>query len=120
MTGCTPQTLVGDKRNGGYTDLRTYFGKQVLGKDDLTYRTVIAIFAVALLMALAISWAALGTIDAIQTAEWFIASAMVLLRLQKLRDVESFSTLFLNCDCWRAIGCPMVISTSLQRRSPGS
>jgi glutaredoxin len=94
----TPQTFFGDKRIGGYTDLRAHFGKKVLTKGDLTYRPVIAIFAVAFLMALAISWAALATIDAIRTAEWFIASAMVLLGLQKLRDVESFSTMFLNYD----------------------
>jgi glutaredoxin len=94
----TPQTFFGDKRIGGYTDLRAYFGKRVLGKGDLTYRPVIAIFAVALLMAVAISWTALGSINAIRTTEWFIASAMVLLGLQKLRDVESFSTMFLNYD----------------------
>ncbi|WP_196259244.1 MauE/DoxX family redox-associated membrane protein [Pelagibacterium limicola] len=94
----TPQTFFGDKRIGGYTDLRAYFGKKVPGKDDLTYRPVIAIFAVAFLTALAISWAALGMFDALRTAEWFIATAMVLLGLQKLRDVESFSTMFLNYD----------------------
>lgn len=94
----TPQTFIGGRRVGGYDDLREFFGKTVLREGDTTYRPVIAIFAVALLMGLAISWAALGTIDPIRAGEWFIASAMVLLGLQKLRDVESFSTMFLNYD----------------------
>ncbi|TVR06579.1 MAG: glutaredoxin [Salinarimonadaceae bacterium] len=94
----TPQTFIGGERIGGYDDLREHFGKTVLRKGETTYRPVFAIFAVAFLMALAISWAALGAIDPIRTAEWFIASAMVLLGLQKLRDVENFSTMFLNYD----------------------
>lgn len=94
----TPQIFIDGKRIGGHDDLREFFGKQVIGAGDTTYRPVIAIFAVALLMALAISWAALGTVDPIRTVEWFIASAMVLLGLQKLRDVEGFSTMFLNYD----------------------
>ena len=47
----TPQTFVGDTRIGGYDDLRVY-----LGKDDAdastTYRPVIALFSMTLLMAL--------------------------------------------------------------------
>lgn len=94
----TPQTFIGGRRIGGYDDLRDFFGKTVIRKGDTTYRPVIAIFSVALLMAAATSWAALGTIDPVHTAEWFIATAMVLLGLQKLRDVEGFSTMFLNYD----------------------
>lgn len=33
-----------------------------------------------------------------RTIEWFIAISMVLLGLQKLKDVEQFSTMFLNYD----------------------
>jgi glutaredoxin len=94
----TPQAFIGGNRIGGYDALRELFGRAVIRDGDTTYRPVIAIFAVAALMGLAISWAALGTIDPIRTAEWFIASAMVLLGLQKLRDVEGFSTMFLNYD----------------------
>lgn len=94
----TPQTFIDGRRIGGHDDLRRYFGKTVIGPGDTTYRPVVAIFAVALLMALAISWAALGTIAPLRVAEWFIATAMVLLGLQKLRDVEGFSTMFLNYD----------------------
>lgn len=70
----------------------------MLREGDTTYRPVIAIFAVALLTGMAISWAAFGAIEPVRTIEWFIASAMVLLGLQKLRDVESSSTMFLNYD----------------------
>ena len=94
----TPHAFIGGERVGGYTELREHFGKSVTREGETSYRPVIAIFSVALLMGLAISWAALGTIDPIRTAEWFIASAMVLLGLQKLRDVEGFSTMFLNYD----------------------
>ncbi len=94
----TPQAFIDGERVGGYDELREHFGKRVLRKDDTTYRPVITIFSVALLIGLSVSWAALGAIDPIRAAEWFIASAMVLLGLQKLRDIESFSTMFLNYD----------------------
>ncbi|MEO3385100.1 glutaredoxin [Mesorhizobium sp. CAU 1741] len=94
----TPQTFIDGRRIGGHDDLRAYFGKPVEREGDTSYRPVIAIFAVAALMGLAISWAAFGTVEPIRTAEWVIASAMILLGLQKLRDVEGFSTMFLNYD----------------------
>jgi glutaredoxin len=94
----TPQTFIGGARIGGYDDLRVHFGKDDPDADQTTYCPVIAIFAVAALTALAISWAAFGTIAPIQSAEWFIAVAMVLLGLQKLQDVEGFSIMFLNYD----------------------
>ncbi len=40
----------------------------------------------------------MGTLLTPMVIEWFIATAMVLLGLQKLRDVEGFSTMFLNYD----------------------
>lgn len=94
----TPQTFIAGERIGGYGALRERFGKSVIHEGDTTYKPVIAIFAVALLMGAAISWAALGAIHPAQTVEWSIAAAMVLLGLQKLRDVEGFSTMFLNYD----------------------
>jgi hypothetical protein len=59
---------------------------------------VIAIFAVAFLMALATSWAALGTVFTLRAGEWFIAFSMCILAIQKLQDLEAFSTMFLNYD----------------------
>lgn len=94
----TPQTFIDGRRIGGHDDLRRFFGKPVPDEDDTTYRPVIAIFAVALLAALAMSWAAHGSLEVVRVGEWFIATAMVLLGLQKLQDVEGFSTMFLNYD----------------------
>lgn len=94
----TPQTFIGAERIGGHDDLRAYFGHQVSTDDETRYQPVIAIFAVALLMAIAVSWYALGTLFGIRTFEWFIAISMCLLAIQKLQDVESFSTMFLNYD----------------------
>jgi hypothetical protein len=59
---------------------------------------VIAIFSVAFLMALGLSWASFGTILTLRAFEWFIAISMCFLAVQKLQDVESFSTMFLNYD----------------------
>ena len=59
---------------------------------------MIAIFAVAFLMALVVSWYVFGTILTIRAFEWFIAISMCILAVQKLQDVESFSTMFLNYD----------------------
>lgn len=93
----TPQVFIGGERIGGYEALREYFGEDVPDADDTSYRPVIAVFAGAFLMALAVGWAA-GELAVIVTVERFIAFGMVLLGLQKLQDVESFSTMFLNYD----------------------
>jgi glutaredoxin len=94
----TPQTFIGGERIGGYDDLRRYFGKPVRDPAAVTYRPVIAVFAVAALMALATSWAAHGALLTVAAGEWFIAFSMVILALLKLQDVESFSSMFLNYD----------------------
>ncbi|MEE2862189.1 MAG: MauE/DoxX family redox-associated membrane protein [Pseudomonadota bacterium] len=94
----TPQTFIAGDRIGGYDDLRRHFGKTVKSKDETSYRPVIAIFSMAFLMALAISWFTFGTIFTIRALEWFIAISMCILAIQKLQDVESFSTMFLNYD----------------------
>jgi hypothetical protein len=78
--------------------LREYFGEPVTGPDETSYTPVFAIFAVSLLMALAMSWAAYGTLLTVRALEWFIAVTMCVLAIQKLQDVESFSTMFLNYD----------------------
>jgi glutaredoxin len=94
----TPQTFIEGKRIGGYDDLREYFGKDVRGENQTSYRPVAVIFGVAFLMALAMSWTAYGDFLTVRAAEWFIAISMCILAIQKLRDVESFSTMFLNYD----------------------
>ena len=94
----TPQTFIEGKRIGGYDDLRRFFGLNVRDPDAVSYRPVIAVFAVAALMALATRCAAMGHCATLHSVEWFIAFAMCLLAMLKLQDVESFSTMFLNYD----------------------
>ncbi len=94
----TPQTFIDGRRVGGYDDLRAYLGREVKADDAVTYKPVIALFAMALAMALAASWAAYGSVLTVAAAEWFVAFAMCLLALQKLKDVDGFATMFLNYD----------------------
>ena len=94
----TPQAFIDGERIGGYEALRDHFGKEVKDEDETSYTPVLMTFAVAFLMALAVSWAAYGTVLTLRAAEWFIAISMCFLAVQKLQDVESFSTMFLNYD----------------------
>ena len=91
----TPQIWIEGERVGGYQALReklTDFDPKAT-----TYAPVIILFAVAAATALALSIGVLGAITW-QTLGWFISISMILLGMQKLRDVESFSTMFLNYD----------------------
>lgn len=65
---------------------------------QVTYTPIIAVFAMAALMALAASHAAFGSAFTVRAAEWFIAFSMCILAIQKLRDLESFSNMFLGYD----------------------
>ncbi|MEO0637851.1 MAG: glutaredoxin family protein [Pseudomonadota bacterium] len=94
----TPQAFIDGDRVGGFDDLSAFFGKQTKAKDGTTYIPVIAIFSVAALMAVAITWTSTQTVLTGRTIELFIAVSMVLLGLQKLQDVERFATMFLNYD----------------------
>lgn len=94
----TPQIWIDGQRIGGHDDLLRFLGKPVRDAEALTYAPVVAIFAMAAAMALAASWAVSGALLTVRAAEWFIAIAMCLLALQKLRDVESFATQFLGYD----------------------
>ena len=94
----TPQTFIGGERVGGYDDLRRFFGKTVRDPKAVTYRPVIAVFSMTAVMALAVSYAVLGTPFTVRAGEWFIAFSMCVLALLKLQNVESFSSMFLNYD----------------------
>lgn len=94
----TPQTFIDGERIGGHDDLRRHFGLRVRDPDAVSYRPVIALFAMTALMAVAASHAAFGTALTMQAAEWFVSFSMVVLALLKLQDVDSFSTMFLNYD----------------------
>ena len=94
----TPQTFIGGERIGGYEALRKYLGKPVRDPKAVTYQPVIAVFGMAALMALAASWGSLGALLTERSAEWFIAFSMCILAILKLRDIESFSNMFLGYD----------------------
>jgi glutaredoxin len=96
----TPQAFIEGERLGGYDDLRVHFGidKPPEERSDVTYQPVIAIFAVAALLALGLSWHQYETLFTLRAFEWFIALSMTLLAVEKLQDIESFSTMFLNYD----------------------
>ncbi len=93
----TPQTWIGDERIGGYTDLASHFGNPV-ENEGTTYQPVAALFGMMALIALGAAWVATGKPLSILSAEWFISFSMCGLAYLKLRDVESFSTMFLNYD----------------------
>lgn len=94
----TPQTFIGGERIGGYDALREHFGQEVRGNDETSYQPVIAIFSVAFLMALGLSWAFYGSVFTVRAFQWFVAISMCFLAVQKLQDIEGFSTMFLNYD----------------------
>lgn len=94
----TPQAFIQGERIGGFDDLSVFFGAKPKSADQTTYQPVIALFSVAALLAVAVTWLVMGTPIAGQTLPWFISIAMVLLGLQKLKDIERFATMFLNYD----------------------
>ncbi len=94
----TPQIFIDGERLGGYDQLREHLGMGPDPKEGDTYQPVIAIFAVALLMALTTSWAMLGSISPIRMLELFIAFSMCILGIQKLRDLNGFATGFVQYD----------------------
>jgi hypothetical protein len=59
---------------------------------------VLAVFAAAGALALAVSHAALGTPFTVRAVELFVSFAMVILAMLKLQDVETFSSMFLGYD----------------------
>lgn len=93
----TPQTFIDGRRIGGHTDLLRFFGKE-RDPAKLTYGPVLWVFATAAAIALAASWATLGSVFTVQAAEWFVAFTMMLLAMLKLQDIEKFLSMFLGYD----------------------
>lgn len=94
----TPQTFINGERVAGYDDMLRHFGKEVCDPEAVTYQPVIAVFAPRALMGLAVSCAAFGEMLTVRAAEWFVAISMCILAILKLRDIESFSSMFLGYD----------------------
>ena len=94
----TPQTFIDGQRIGGHDDLRRYLGLRVRDPNASSYVPVLATFAIAGLLTLAVNWLTVLPLLSSVTAERFIAIAMVLLAMLKLQDVDRFATMFLNYD----------------------
>ncbi|WP_237133484.1 MauE/DoxX family redox-associated membrane protein [Pseudohongiella sp. O18] len=94
----TPQAFINGSRVGGYDELQTFFGKDPKSGDETTYWPVITLFSISFLMAVGAASVAEGQWLTLRTFEWFIAFSMCSLAYLKIRDVESFSTMFLNYD----------------------
>jgi len=94
----TPQTFIDGKRIGGYTELRAYFGNPLPDAGATSYIPVLAVFAAAGALGLAVSGAVFGTPFTGRAIEWFVSFAMVILAMLKLQDVEKFSSMFLGYD----------------------
>jgi glutaredoxin len=94
----TPQTFIDGTRVGGYDDLRRHLGEAVVDPKALTYKPVVAVFAMTALMALAASTASTGTPLTMRAAQWFISFSMCVLAVLKLQNIESFSSMFLGYD----------------------
>ena len=104
----TPQVFIDGERVGGYEALRRHLGKPVPGDEETSYRPVVALFGMMFLMALGAAQVAEGQWLSLRSLEWFVAFSMCGLAYLKLRDVESFSSMFLNYDLlarrWVAYG----------------
>lgn len=94
----TPQVLIDGKRIGGHDDTRRFLGLKVADPDAVSYVPVLAVFAIAGALAMAVSFAVFSTPFTGRAIEWFVAFAMALLAMLKLQDVDRFATMFLGYD----------------------
>ncbi|MGB5135730.1 MAG: glutaredoxin [Prochlorococcaceae cyanobacterium] len=93
----TPQVFAGEERIGGYTDLAARLGARPEAP-EFSYTPVIAVFATAALMDLALAGGISG----------FMGISICLLAMLKLMDVEAFAASFRKYDLltqrWHAWG----------------
>lgn len=94
----TPQIFIDGQRIGGFTDLQDHFGIVRPDPTRKSYGPVLWIFAVSFLAALAIDWKMDAAFNAIVIFEMFVATLMVILGVQKLRDLEAFRNMFITYD----------------------
>jgi glutaredoxin len=94
----TPQTFIDGDRIGGFDALRKRFGYKVKDPDKKTYTPVLVVFYISALLAVAANWAISGDVLSLRSLEWFIAFSMGMLAMLKLRDLETFSNMFVGYD----------------------
>lgn len=112
----TPQTFVDGERVGGYDDLRRFFHEPVADPNATSYQPVVAVFATALAMALAATWAATGTLMTTRAGEWFVAFSMCILAILKLQNLDTFSNMFLGYDLLAQRSSATPTSTPSEKR----
>lgn len=94
----TPQAFIGGKRVGGYDDLRRFFGQRVPDPKATSYAPVVAVFAVAAAITVAIDSLTAAPLVGLVGAGRFIAVSMCLFAMLKLQDLDRFATMFLGYD----------------------
>lgn len=94
----TPQTFIDGERIGGYDDLRSYVGLASEKREGISYKPVLAIFITALITAYAVVVAPAVDFTFMNLLMTFVALTMVILAVQKLQDVPSFTNQFVTYD----------------------
>ena len=94
----TPQTFIRGDRIGGFDALRAHFGYKVKDPDKKTYTPVLVVFYISALLAISANWALTDEAFTLRSVEWFIAFSMAMLAMLKLRDIETFSNMFVGYD----------------------
>jgi glutaredoxin len=94
----TPQTFIDGKRIGGYTELRKFLGRPLPEEGATSYKPVLAVFVIAALLAMTVSFHAFGSPFTVRAGEWFVSFTMAILAMLKLQDLEKFSTMFVGYD----------------------
>ena len=94
----TPQVYIGGHRIGGYAGLRKHLGLADSDSGWRRYQAIIAVFSIAALMTLALSWAMPGSLLTFQSVEWFVALSMCILALLKFQDIGAFTNQFIGYD----------------------
>ncbi len=94
----TPQTFIDGELVGTLDDVREFVGRKRKDGGGTSYWPVLSLFAITFLMAVAAAAVAEDQWLSVRTFEWFVAFSMCGLGYLKIRDVESFSTMFLNYD----------------------
>ena len=94
----TPQIFINGERVGGYDELRDYLNLEQEGDEGTSYKPIIAIFGSCFLAALALSWASAETLVFSTVLMNFIGLSMLVLAVQKLQDITSFTNQFVTYD----------------------
>lgn len=69
--------------------MRRHFCKAIPDTRKVTYKPVIAVFTITLLMAAAMSYTVFGDVLTIQMLQWFIAFSICVFGDIKLQDLEN-------------------------------